>query len=70
MLKNYLNIIFKIDIRTKSFTCSNAGVNCHWTASSENEEDLLNKIKAHARIIHDFKEISSELYEKVKNTIK
>jgi predicted small metal-binding protein len=28
---------------TKSFTCSDAGVNCNWTASSENEEDLLNK---------------------------
>ena len=55
---------------TKSFTCSDAGVNCNWSASSENEEDLLNKIKEHARIVHNFEEISPELYEKVKNAIR
>ena len=54
----------------KSFTCSDAGVNCNWIASSENGEDLLNKIEEHARTVHNFKEISPELYEKVKNTIR
>jgi predicted small metal-binding protein len=63
-------LFLRLDIMTKSFTCSDAGVNCNWTASSENEEDLLNKIKEHARIIHNFEEISPELYEKVKNAIR
>ena len=55
---------------TKSFTCSDAGVNCNWIASSENDENLLNKIEEHARTVHNFKEISPELYEKVKNAIR
>ena len=54
----------------KSFTCSDVGVNCNWSASAENNEDLLNKIKAHAKNIHNFEEIPPELYEKVKNAIK
>ncbi len=54
----------------KSFTCSDVGVDCNWTVSSENEEDLLTKIKQHAKDVHNFKEIPSDLFEKVKNAIK
>ncbi len=54
----------------KSFTCSDVGVNCNWSASSESNEDLLNKIKGHAKSAHNFEEIPPELYEKVKNAIK
>jgi predicted small metal-binding protein len=54
----------------KSFTCSYVCVNCNWSASAENNEDLLNKIKAHAKNIHNFEEIPPELYEKVKSAIK
>jgi predicted small metal-binding protein len=55
---------------TKNFACSDVGVNCNWTASSENEGDLLNQIKEHAKNVHNFEEIPPELYEKVKNAIK
>jgi predicted small metal-binding protein len=63
-------LFLRLDIMTKSFTCSDAGVNCNWIASSENDEDLLNKIEEHATTVHNFKEISPELYEKVKNAIR
>ncbi|HXS59520.1 MAG TPA: DUF1059 domain-containing protein [Candidatus Sulfopaludibacter sp.] len=55
---------------TKNFTCSDAGVNCNWSATSENDEDLLNKIKEHAKDVHNFEEIPPELLEKVKTAIK
>lgn len=55
---------------TKSFTCSDAGVNCNWSVTSENDEDLLNKIKEHAKNEHNFEEIPPELYERVKSAIK
>ncbi|HEY6536609.1 MAG TPA: DUF1059 domain-containing protein [Candidatus Nitrosocosmicus sp.] len=54
----------------KSFTCSDVGVNCNWSASSEDKEELLNKIKEHAKNEHNFEEIPPELLEKVKNAIK
>jgi predicted small metal-binding protein len=59
-----------LGLMEKSFTCSDAGVNCNWSASAENHEDLLNKIKEHAKSVHNFEEIPPELYEKVKNAIK
>jgi predicted small metal-binding protein len=59
-----------LKVMEKSFTCSDVGVNCNWSASAENNEDLLNKIKEHAKNVHNFEEIPPELYEKVKNAIK
>ncbi len=55
---------------TKSFTCSDAGVNCNWSASANNDEELLSKIKEHAKDTHNFNEIPPDLYEKVKRAIK
>ena len=54
----------------KNFTCSDVGVNCNWSASSENVNELLSKIKEHAKEAHNFNEIPPDLYEKVKNAIK
>ena len=48
----------------KSFTCSDAGVNCNWFASAENNEDLLNKIKEHAKNVHNFEEIPRNYMKK------
>ncbi len=36
----------------------------------ENDEDLLNKIKEHAKSAHNFEEIPPKLYEKVRDAIK
>lgn len=55
---------------TKKFTCSDVGVNCNWSATSEDETDLLKQIKEHAKEAHNFDEIPPELYTKVKNAIK
>ena len=44
-------------IMTKSFGCTDVGVNCNWTTTADSEEDIMAKIKEHANSVHGFKEI-------------
>lgn len=55
---------------TKSFGCSDVGVNCNWTTNADSEEDLMKKIKEHANTVHGFKEMPQDLADKVKLAIK
>jgi predicted small metal-binding protein len=55
---------------TKSFGCSDVGVNCNWTTTADSEEDIMKKIKEHANNVHGFKEIPQDLEDKVKSAIK
>ena len=55
---------------TKSFGCSDVGVNCNWTTTAYSEEDIMKKIKEHANNVHGFKEIPQDLEDKVKSAIK
>lgn len=55
---------------TLSIKCSDVGVNCEWGATAKTEKELMKKIKEHAKEEHGFKEIPSELYTKVKSSIK
>ena len=54
---------------TKSIKCSDVGVDCDWTASAETQEELMEKIKVHAKE-HGFDEIPPELADKVQAAIK
>jgi len=54
---------------TKSIKCSDVGVDCDWTASAETQEELMEKIKVHAKE-HGFDEITPELADKVQAAIK
>ena len=54
---------------TKFFKCSDMGFSCGWTASANNETELMEKIKGHAPT-HGIKEITPELAGKVKSKIK
>jgi len=53
----------------KSIKCSDVGVGCDWSASAENEEELIKKIAEHAKE-HDYTEVPPELLAKVKANIK
>ena len=55
---------------TKRFGCSDVGVNCNWTTTADSEEDIMKKIKEHAKNAHGFNEIPQDLAEKVKSAIK
>lgn len=54
---------------TKSIKCSDVGVDCDWSASAATEEDIMAKIKAHAKE-HGFDDVPAELAEKIKASIK
>ena len=45
---------------TKSFGCSDAGVDCKWTTTADTEEEIMEKIKEHARNDHGFTEIPQD----------
>ena len=55
---------------TKRFGCSDVGVNCNWTTTADSEEDIMIKIKEHAKNVHGFNEIPQDLADKVKSAIK
>ena len=54
---------------TKTIKCSDVGVDCDWSASAKTEEDLMKKIREHAKD-HGFDNIPPELLSKVKASIK
>lgn len=54
---------------TKSIKCSDAGVDCDWSATAETEDELMTKVQAHAKE-HGFNEITPELLQKVKAAIR
>ncbi len=55
---------------TKSFACSDAGVDCNWSIDSNTEDEIMTKIAEHAKEHHGFDTIPPELVEKVKAAIK
>lgn len=54
----------------KKFSCSDVGVNCGWSATANNENELLKKIQKHAESDHGISTISDELLSKVRSKIK
>ena len=55
---------------SKSIRCADVGVtDCNWSATAENEEELMGKIQAHAKE-HGFEQVPPELMAKIKDTIK
>jgi predicted small metal-binding protein len=54
----------------KTMSCRDVGFDCGFVAKGETEEDILLQAAAHARSVHNINEITPEIAEKVKNTIK
>ena len=55
---------------SKSLSCADVGVtDCSWSASAETEEELMVKIREHARD-HGHEQIPAELMKKIKDSIK
>ena len=55
---------------SKSLSCADVGVtDCGWSASAETEEELMIKVKAHAKD-HGHEQIPDELMAKIKGAIK
>ena len=54
----------------KHIACGDVVQGCTWTASAATEEELLNKVAAHAEQAHNVKEVTQELAATVKAAIK
>jgi predicted small metal-binding protein len=54
---------------TKHIACNDVVNGCAFTASAQNEEDLLKQVTAHAAKDHGVKEVTPELAAKVKAAI-
>jgi predicted small metal-binding protein len=55
--------------KVKVVYCHDLGFDCEGVVRSESEEELLSKVVAHARDVHDLNEISDEMVKKVKAVI-
>ena len=54
----------------KQFGCTDVGVDCQWSATAENVEELMEKIRAHAKEGHGFDPIPDERLVKIKASIR
>ena len=55
--------------QTKHISCAHIVPECTFTASAATEEELLQKVAAHAAHDHGITEVTPELVEKVKSVI-
>jgi len=55
---------------TKSISCSDAGKDCEWSATAENEERLMGQVAYHVKIHHKDIEMTPETISKIKSLIK
>ena len=54
----------------KSISCSDAGKDCGWSATTESEEDLMNQVKEHVLAEHKEIELNDENIAGIKSLIK
>ena len=55
---------------TKVLRCSDVGFECEAVIRAETEEEVLKKAAEHAQSVHNLKEISDEVVEKVRAAIR
>ena len=54
----------------KTYTCRDVGVPCDWKVRGETEDEVMRKIRDHARTTHKMNEIPKDLAAKVKAAIR
>jgi predicted small metal-binding protein len=59
-----------LNLMAKEFACKDIGMNCGFKAKAKTEEELLTQIAKHAKEAHNMNEISPEVMQKVKASIK
>jgi predicted small metal-binding protein len=53
----------------KTYTCRDVGVDCDWRVRGETKEEVMQKIRDHARVTHDMQEIPKDLALRVRDAI-
>jgi predicted small metal-binding protein len=54
----------------KTFTCRDVGVDCEWKVRGTDQEDVMRKIRDHARTVHKMDPIPADLERKVRTAIR
>ena len=54
----------------KEVRCADAGMACDFVAQAETEQELMQKVAAHAREKHGITQVTPELAEKVKKIVR
>ena len=55
---------------SKSISCADAGKDCGWSTTAENEEELLRKVEEHVKTDHKDLELTPETISVIKSLIK
>ncbi|MEM0107066.1 MAG: DUF1059 domain-containing protein [Candidatus Micrarchaeaceae archaeon] len=53
-----------------SFACNDIGMNCNFTATSSDKNELMKQIAEHAKNAHNIQQIDAELQKKIDAAIK
>lgn len=54
----------------KVLRCRDVGMDCDFVARAETEEEILKKAAEHVQTVHNMKDVSEELVEKVRAAIR
>ena len=54
----------------KSFACKDAGVQCDWTTTGNSTEEIMSTVSSHAKDKHGIADMTPELINKVKGSIR
>ncbi len=54
----------------KTYTCRDVGVNCDWKTTGQTKDEVMGKIRDHARTTHNMQEIPKDLAAKVDTAIR
>jgi predicted small metal-binding protein len=54
----------------KTYTCRDVGVDCDWKVRGSDQEDVMRKIRDHARAVHKMDPIPPDLERKVRAAIR
>ena len=53
----------------KQFRCGDVVLGCEWATRSDDEQELLEEIQAHARDAHGMDEVPPEVVEQIRGVI-
>jgi predicted small metal-binding protein len=54
----------------KTYTCRDVGVDCDWKVRGKDEDEVMGKIREHARQVHKMDPIPADLERKVRAAIR
>jgi len=54
----------------KSLSCKDVGSDCDFSVCANTENEILEKVKDHAKTVHNMSEFSKDFYDKARSAIR